>query len=431
MFDKDSVCEFDMKEYQIEERGGAYLLISSKYRNWLKTSKTGVDILERLNGTYSLQDVAGQIACLYDMPKKKILEDVIAFCNDLEQKGFFAYDEQKQINSYTNFYIDIHNACPFTCIYCNKKCRFDNKTLGVNALRERLKKYDEKIDRAISIINLTGGEPLMNPDIEKILSYLGTEGYKFSIHTSGYKFTQKIAEIVKKYEGIVYLSIDSPQEKINNKIRGINAYNIAVNAAKIMESLQIPFYITCTPVKGYFQELIDLMEFSYELGAVGLKINQPIKMNANGEKIDLHFEYTLNDFFELENDLFKQFSIINSWRNNNVKKQRKFVFIPARFNCVNSVYLIRNKIDCGATYTDIMIDINGNRYPCYMLQIPQFSNFQKSEIEKTWQYKTCQSCQYWIFCLGGCHALDCFFENGHEQYCKYAKHFYESLFWGE
>lgn len=429
MFDKDSVCKFDIKAYQIEERVGSYLLISSKYHNWLKTSKTGVDILERLNGIHTLQDVANQIAYLYDMPKKKILEDVIAFCNDLEQKELLEC-EQRPINSYMNFYIDIHNGCPFSCIYCNKKCQFDTKTLDVDTFKVRLDVYKEKLDKSASIIHLTGGEPLMNPDIDKIISYLYTKGYKFCIHTSGYKLTQKLAENIKEYGGTVYLSMDSSKEKTNNEIRGVNAYNIAVGAAKTMQSLGIPFYITCTPIKGYFQEIKDLLEFSYDLGAVGLKVNQPIKINVNGEKIESCFDYSLNDFFELENSLFKQFSIINSWRNNNVKKQRKFVLIPARFNCVNSVYLIQNKIDCGVAYNDIAIDINGDRYPCYMLQTLQFCNCLKSELENS-KYEHCQSCIYWMFCLGGCYALDYYFENAHDQYCKYAKHFYESLFWGE
>lgn len=430
MLDENSKCFFDINEYEIEERDGVVLLLSSKYKNWLKTSKTGMDILSMLDGKTSLKEVAKKIAEQYEMPTKRITGDVIRFCNDLVNKNLINIKEKNGNHKYSNIYIDITNSCPFSCRYCNKKSGFDDRILTLEKFKERIEEFADKIEKEYTLINLTGGEPLINPHILEIIQYLGENGFSFAVYTSGYELNTQISDLILKYQGMVFLSLDSAKEDVNDIIRGKGTYKAAVDAAKILRVAGCYFYIATTPIKGYFHEVIDIIEFAYNLGALGIKINQPITIDVQGQEISNYFDYSMNDFYNLETEVFKHYNIVNSWRNNNVKKERKFSILPARFDCLNTVYTVQAKHNCGVQSKEVALDISGCQYPCYMLQSKKYCDCQLTEdfldIDEE-----CIMCKYKMFCLGGCKALDIYFPNSHTEYCSYAKQFYESLLWGE
>lgn len=69
-------------------------------------------------------------------------------------------------------------GCNLRCLYCDTKYAYDNgKNLDINDIADRVAKFH------IKRVCLTGGEPLLQKDILKLISKL--KGYSISIETNG------------------------------------------------------------------------------------------------------------------------------------------------------------------------------------------------------------------------------------------------------
>ena len=58
----------------------------------------------------------------------------------------------------------------------------------------------QDMDLGLSAVKLTGGEPLIHPDIEKIINYINETGLRLTIETNGVKCTPGIVEKIVKNE---------------------------------------------------------------------------------------------------------------------------------------------------------------------------------------------------------------------------------------
>src|SRR5262245_47514766 len=75
--------------------------------------------------------------------------------------------------------------CNLACSYCNE---FDHHSRPVPFadLRQRI---DRLADLGTSIITLSGGEPLLHPDVARIIEYIRARGAIATLITNGYLLT--------------------------------------------------------------------------------------------------------------------------------------------------------------------------------------------------------------------------------------------------
>ena len=77
--------------------------------------------------------------------------------------------------------------------------------------------YDFR-ENGLNGIKLTGGEPLIHPDINEILNYLSNEDLRLTIETNGVTCTPEIVEkIVKCKNPFVSVSLDGADEKTHER----------------------------------------------------------------------------------------------------------------------------------------------------------------------------------------------------------------------
>jgi MoaA/NifB/PqqE/SkfB family radical SAM enzyme len=75
--------------------------------------------------------------------------------------------------------------CNLACTYCNE---FDHESDPV-ALDELQRRIDRLVELGTSIITLSGGEPLLHPDLEPIVRYIRAKGAIATLITNGYLLT--------------------------------------------------------------------------------------------------------------------------------------------------------------------------------------------------------------------------------------------------
>lgn len=71
-------------------------------------------------------------------------------------------------------------------------------------------------------IKLTGGEPFIHPDIEKIIDHTIKQGLRLTIETNGVKCTPKLVEKIAKAKGaFVSVSLDGDNAETHEWVRGV------------------------------------------------------------------------------------------------------------------------------------------------------------------------------------------------------------------
>ena len=78
------------------------------------------------------------------------------------------------------------------------------------------------VDLGLSGVKLTGGEPLIHPNIEQILDHVCETGLRLTIETNGTKCTPEIVEkIVKNKGAFVSVSLDGDDAETHEWVRGV------------------------------------------------------------------------------------------------------------------------------------------------------------------------------------------------------------------
>src|SRR5881275_2647921 len=98
--------------------------------------------------------------------------------------------------------------CNLACTYCNE---FDDFSKPV-PLEEMKKRLDILADMGTSIITISGGEPLMHPDLDEIIRHIRRRGMIAGMITNGFLLTQKRIEELNR-AGLEHLQISIDNTK--------------------------------------------------------------------------------------------------------------------------------------------------------------------------------------------------------------------------
>src|ERR1700683_2075638 len=96
--------------------------------------------------------------------------------------------------------------CNLACTYCNE---YDDvsKPVAVNVMLERL---DQLADLGTNIVTFSGGEPLLHPDLDQLISHVRSRGIIAGMITNGYLLTaQRVQQLNDAGLDHMQISIDN------------------------------------------------------------------------------------------------------------------------------------------------------------------------------------------------------------------------------
>lgn len=93
---------------------------------------------------------------------------------------------------------EIIEKCPNNCKFCSSNANILKKKIIEFEEFKRVIDYFETIG-GIKEISLSGGEPLLHPDLLKMIAYTKQKNIKTVLFTSGIKYREKISDEEKKY----------------------------------------------------------------------------------------------------------------------------------------------------------------------------------------------------------------------------------------
>ena len=315
----------------------------------------------------------------------------------------------EDIYSFDSITLNVCNGCNLHCSYCFEK----NKTLSFmnTDTAERILNKTYNPDKGL-IVNLFGGEPLMNLDVVKyvILWASDKDNVHVGITTNGTLITREIAELIKVNNVHLLLSIDGNPET-HNKNRS-NSFSIVRNGIKMLqecgiEPRNIEARMTVLPedAKNLYKNVLFL------INVLGLKYICPMPVTDQEWSND-----NLNDLYENYVKLMVWY--IEKFKDSDSPDIQIKNVSDMMMECI-SEYIGDNEMCPIASHNWCSFDTDGSIYQCH--QIPTMSKEDKKKffIGNIWCGKIetdklisplqfqhskeeCKECSSKSICKGGC-----------------------------
>ena len=117
------------------------------------------------------------------------------------------------------------------------------------------------------IVSLTGGEPLLHPDVADFVAYVKGKDRLCTLTTNGWMFTKRAQNVCEAGLDILAVSVDGPKDT-HNMIRGSKSFERLVGGLEtILRQLKRPIvFVTMVISDLNYDKLIPMYELAKSWG---------------------------------------------------------------------------------------------------------------------------------------------------------------------
>lgn len=242
-------------------------------------------------------------------------------------------------------YFYLTQGCNLCCRHCWIEPQFQGESGKTTSEYISIELFQKILAEAqplgLANVKLTGGEPLIHPEIDKILDFLATTQFKLIIESNGLLCSKELVKKIKKCKRpFVSVSLDSAEAEIHEWVRGVKgSYKKAINGLKNLVSANISNQIIMTVMKKNVKQIEPMVHLAEELGVPSIKFNL-VNPTARGK--DMHDKgetLSIDDLIQtgkwIEQDLSKRTKVDLSYSH------------PMAFKPLSSIYGPRGTGQCG------------------------------------------------------------------------------------
>jgi len=199
---------------------------------------------------------------------------------------------------------EITRNCNLNCVHC-RAAATKGPYLGELDTTSAFRLLDQIAETGNPIVILTGGEPLIRPDIFEVAAYGTNKGLRMVMAPNGTLISETVASQMAK-AGIkrISISIDGPTKDIHDAFRGVEgAFDGAIRGIGFAKAAGIEFQINTTITKANLEQIPKIQELAVELGAAAHHIFLLVPTGRGKYIIDQEisaeqYEQTLNWFYD-------------------------------------------------------------------------------------------------------------------------------------
>ncbi len=299
------------------------------------------DMFELINDIHEHKISYNKAILIYD---EEIIKDLISMKILTKSKEKFIPNIKllDKINS-ARIFIEITDKCNLNCKHCyGGFASKNNNFIDIQTIDTII---NEAIELGVYEFDITGGEPLLYPDLELLLSKLYDAGMLVSIFTNLTLLTNKHIEMFNKYcVKKIITSVDSCYEYIHDDFRGCNGcFNKTMNNLNKLKNTSIELSIN-TMIGNhnvdYIDELITFLK-NLELPFVLDVITSEGRATALNENIKISSKIIKNIFEKYNNDINKNMNFKDCGVGD------RFIYIKSNKNIYICPSLIDDKFKLG------------------------------------------------------------------------------------
>ncbi len=199
---------------------------------------------------------------------------------------------------------EITRNCNLNCIHCRAAATKGPYT-GEADTAAAIRLLDQIAQVGSPIVILTGGEPLLRPDIFDIAAYGTNKGLRMVMAPNGTLITETSARKMAD-AGIkrISISLDGSTKEIHDTFRGVDgAFDSALRGISFAKTAGIEFQINTTISKANLEQIPKIQELAVNLGAVAHHIFLLVPTGRGKYMLDQEisaeqYEQTLNWFYD-------------------------------------------------------------------------------------------------------------------------------------
>jgi heme b synthase len=168
---------------------------------------------------------------------------------------------------------EITRSCNLRCVHCRAAAQAGRHPDELSTF-EALALIDDIADYCKPILILTGGEPLLRPDVFEIAHHADTAGLRVVMATNGTLLTSDYAQRAVK-AGIqrISVSLDGASPASHDSFRQEpGAFDGALRGIEAAKAVELPFQINMSVVRANRAELPAVLKLSSDLGAVAFHV---------------------------------------------------------------------------------------------------------------------------------------------------------------
>lgn len=223
--------------------------------------------------------------------KRKNLRDLAEYQRKLWAKPELTY-----------LFLEVTDCCNLNCKHCGSGCLSTNRNhMSFEVAKKVLDEVAREFDASQILICITGGEPLLNKELFKIIDYSSRLDFSCGITTNGTLLTSAVGKQLKE-AGLDTISISlDGLEKTHNDFRcNPKAFRLAMEGIQNAKKAGLDPEVVTVVHKGNLKELDILYEFLCENEITSWKIanmdpigrakeNSPMLLDAHEYKMLLDF----------------------------------------------------------------------------------------------------------------------------------------------
>ena len=298
-------------------------------------------------------------------------------------------------------FIELTTRCNLSCAYCyaarsQKNCDLDTSLA--------LKLITEIADMGTFGIVLSGGEPMLHPDITDIVSHAAQAGLAVGITTNGTLWSEVQLQQFSGKVSNLQISIDSSNSTTHDALRGQQGvFTKATNLVSAASEKGIHTTVSCVITQQNFFDIPALISLCINIGAKEFRILRMVPVGRGQEQTAQLI--SPKQVTRLKNILY------NLGREN---QGRLTVSWDSEFEPSRSEY-------CTAGKSILAIRPDGNVVPCSFLPGTKYilGSIKTNSLTEIWnsralhEYRNnygliderCRNCSIFSTCKGGCRAV--------------------------
>lgn len=314
--------------------------------------------------------------------------------------------------------LDLHvtNRCTTNCSYC---C-FSSSHLHLDELSAQ--EIFDLLSRAKDIgcedLHITGGEPLLRSDLEKIIEYASDYcQFKVRLQTNGYLLDKsRLKNLTQSGLESIMISLDSLDPDINDQLRGKGSFLKAIRSIDLVQQTNLRLRVNSVITKLNALKLHELIVFLKHKGVFDYSAFyfSPIGNGRNHEDLWIRPKDYLVFWSNLHDAIVSQGNTLN---NMNIIIEKAYATWDEAREIDTSGFS-----GCGGGCTNayrnrkyLIIRCDGNVYPCILgIDSKPLGNIHTNTLTDIWlnspewaklissNAKECKTCIYKELCNGGC-----------------------------
>jgi len=167
---------------------------------------------------------------------------------------------------------ELTHRCPLHCPYCSNPVELAAKRDELTT-EQWLAVLDAARDLGVLQVHMSGGEPLLRPDLPELVGRASDLGCYVNLVTSGLGLTAaRLARLVDRGLAHVQLSVQGADAERADRIAGAKAHARKIEAAEVVRAAGLPLSVNVVLHRANHDQVGALIELAERMGADRLEL---------------------------------------------------------------------------------------------------------------------------------------------------------------